>query len=478
MVSYARNCEATGRTYSFTVLDDTESMAIRAATRDWLHSFSSKFNVQVSYADVMTKARFSDELERLGISRPILDFALCGCPATNISPGRNRNAALLHFANDRFLCSDDDAFCRPTKFSSGDQSLGVLKRDSLSLDTHFFSTRREAFRAAPEEECDVLGAHDALLGRQFEELNWAPGSLDYLRIALGRQDHSARSAHNGRVSVTVSGVVGDSGVPNILGFLIAPDLILERFISRMQDEGTPRISRNVVRGVCRPSVTPLGLVFTTTGTGFDNQTLLPPFSPSAGGEDTLFGVLLSLCDPSAFTAHVPVGLAHDPSTERFYSAPQIAPNLMRILMELANTSLIGPEHDTAKRMRVVGQTLQNIADSTFSDFCNVIAEVARKVISSWTACCLQYLSFNEQKYDKWAVAMKEWLADLRLSMDEGRFLGPNDFKNGYSDEERLRLMQSYIRNYGQLLREWPDIIEVSRSLRGSGHRIAPELGHT
>lgn len=476
LISYARHCDAVGRKCSFIVFDDTETYEDRKQCREWLIGFSRKYGVDVSYSDPTRKRRFARQLQAEGIPWTILDFALGGSRAIHPSPGRNRNAMLIHLVDELFFCSDDDAFCRPSDFRYGDQSVNVLKQGALSLDAYFFSSRKDAFAASQEGDCDVLAMHEALLGQSIEQLRWAPSEWTYFRRVLGRVP-VAGSGNEGTetVSVTVSGVVGDSGIPDYFGFLLKSGSVRDRFLEAMRGQSEAFISRNIVRGVNRPSVAPKGYVFTTTGTGFDTRVLLPPFIPSGCGEDSLFGYLLTLCDPRSFSAHVPVGLAHDPDTARFYNDLPPAPTLVQILVILFGTCQGLIEVSTEERMRAVGRHLQEIAQADVMSFGQSIKDISRQIMQGWIELYMRRLTPQELGTAVLAEPIQRWVTQLRKSIRSDTIAVYEDFDVIPDSNESLRIIQECFLNYGLLLQAWPDIIAAARELRQRDYRIASRL---
>jgi hypothetical protein len=252
-------------------------------------------------------------------------------------------------------------------------------------------------------------------------------------------------------------------------------IVRKRFLVAMQQQGSARISRNVVRGVCRPSIAPAGLVFTTTGTGFDHRQLIPPFAPSGGGEDTLFGVLLGICNPHALCAHVPLGLAHAPIEPRVYMAPEPEPTLIHLLLTVASNSDVLPHLTNEERMRIVGCHLLNTAQVDAREFRRTIAEISRHIMQGWAEMGIRHLAIYGDEPTDWAKFMRKWLQRLHKSIEK---LSSSADVYPYAErtrEDKLRIIQQYFINYGHLLLAWPNILNAARSLRQRERRLASRL---
>jgi hypothetical protein len=217
--------------------------------------------------------RSSDLLHRslasTGLPPRIVNFALSNPLPIPSSPGANRNALLLHCAGVAFISRDDDSVCHVSDFQFGSQ-VAAIARLGWQLDTHFFDKRRDAVDAAPASGCDFLGNHEQLLGQQLAEI-FPPNSqsliTDELKVASRVRCDLLQG--QGHVGVTMSGVIGDSGIPNVLGLMLTSGLVRERLLKALTAHGTPEISRNFVRGVCRPTICEMNSVMTTTATGSD-----------------------------------------------------------------------------------------------------------------------------------------------------------------------------------------------------------------
>jgi len=445
-------------TATLTVFNDSVCPETLQEYHSYLLYLKNNLRVDVRYADLTSTSRFAAQLESRGCPKKMVAFALYGYPDATVSPGRNRNAALIHFAGDAFLSSDDDIVCNPVSFHAGKQNIRELKHGSSSLDTYFFTTVREATMAAPRLSCDLLAEHCNLLGMThkatFDEENHRPEEIE-----------NSRS----QVLLTSSGVIGDSGIPHPLSFLLARDPIRMRFRQAAEDRGTVQISRSIIRGTSYPAVTRHGPFFTTTVTGFDNRHLLPPFLPSNPGEDTLFGVLLTIAHTNAYWGHVPVGHLHDPGVARTYALPPSAPDAVHVMIDLAlqlNIAAAGADN----RLIEIGKALEEFAacdEMTFAIRMNIVRS---RIVNKWTAGASALVALGSQVDDSSTLALRSWLAAMTRSLDEQSFLSSG---NGFNMMLASNVtLQRLMLDYGQLLQYWPRIIKSALELRGMGTRLA------
>src|SRR5262249_35731251 len=126
----------------------------------------------------------------------------------------------------------------------------------------------------------------------------------------------------GRIRVTVNGLLGDCGFKNPTDFLTLRGASFERLTRQESEYRVLRTSRECLRVVDRVTVSDFPPSHSTF-LGLDNRQVLPPFLPEGRGQDALFGYVLLLCSPDTLYARLPWALLHDPVEVRSFSSRQL-----------------------------------------------------------------------------------------------------------------------------------------------------------
>jgi hypothetical protein len=464
LTTYARHLRDFGRKCEFVVADDSSSSACRRANWEWLHSFARNFGATVYYAGHAERSRFIARLIAVGVPPTPMQFAFSNPLNIPFSPGANRNALLLHCVGKAFISCDDDSVCLVSDFRSGEQSV-EFSRSDWQIDTHFYSSRRDAIHSVPLANCDFLAAHEALLGRTLK--GTLPEDVQIFRGEPHRRDRVRDGflTGSGRIGVTLTGVVGDSGIPDVSAFMLGHGDVRERFLHAWKLKGAPEISRNVVRGVSQPTITRTNAVWTTTATGFDHRVILPPFIPSGRGEDSLFGILLKKSSPSLFTANIPLGLLHLPQTEQFYAPPPISLRVTDLVIAMLEEFPGSPNSSAEERLRLIGRYLGDCARSSQNDFRECLIHYVQRWQTQWLIAGHLRLCLFDRRPLEWAQALESWLDRVRAAMLNSNVYYPYDLQDETkSVPEQLAKLRLFVKDFGDLLCVWPDIVEAASTL--------------
>ena len=194
--SYMENCRNHERTPEFIVTDDSTDGDPR--TRSALQRLRSLGTASVSYGGRAERIGFAEALARAA-SVPIdmIRFGLIGDARCPLTTGANRNSLLLDTLDLLVLSVDDDTRCRIAAVQEGEAHLTSFTGYDPT-DFWFFPDRRRALDSVAFVDADVLGCHEAMLGRRLS-------------------DESGVS-----VTITLQGVVGDAYIAGqIIGELTA-----------------------------------------------------------------------------------------------------------------------------------------------------------------------------------------------------------------------------------------------------------------
>jgi hypothetical protein len=477
LASYVDHLHRYGRTVEIAIADDSPEIAQRRDCRQWLQSFTEEHGVRVFYAGAEEKLDFEDRMTSEGFPRRLIHFMLGNPLNVASSPGGNRNTLLLHGIGELNLFCDDDSVCQLADLREGDQSGRLVQDDDSMVHFRFASDLEEAISSVMPAQLSVLAAHEELLGTEIQGAD-SPDSEDgddLTSIAVTGPGARLPSASSGSVGMTVTGVVGDSGMPNFGRFMLARGVIRERFLpelQRMQDSGE---RRNMIRGFRRPIIGKAGVMM-TTATGLDNRLLLPPFVPSGRAEDVIFGVTTGKCLTDVYTGFIPYALVHSPETKRCYEPlglPLGLPDVFLIICQNCNAAQRG---NHAANLRSLGQGLQSIGRMPANQFKFWVSDGVRATLRSRIHLCETTLHFFHNSPPPWHQAMYKWISSLRGVLNRERPEDLVDLRIKNARDTPYEPLQRFIATFGELLERWEEIRSAALRLRSAGLYLGRNIG--
>lgn len=467
VASFAANASRFGRTPALLITDDS-SGDHRAAAREVAHAS------QASYAGHAEKARFAKAVAAAAeIDPAIVEFALFGT-AGGVSMGANRNAILLQATGSLVYSIDDDTVCRTGRAASQaeNERLTMAPDSADPADFHFFESVDAIDPFVEWSEIDVLGEHARVLGRSLPDLvaSWDPAALDASRTCEHAWSRLCRG--EGRISMSYNGYFGDSAMHSGWALLALPsDATWQRLMASEAAYRTAVGSRQVARqspsvsiAHCEPCV---GMCM-----GLDNREILPPFFPVGRNEDGIFGRLMERCIAGSQAAHLPWGIVHAPPDVRQYQSDAAASSrISDLILDCIATWPGSPAaRTTTGALRSLGRHFVELGELEPGDLFEILRH------SRWQTASTA-IQRNEALLKRRAGAPEYWAARIRKQNDlllkgmmDPAFLVPTDLNCGPDDA--LETIQTLILKYGQLLADWPAMIEATRKLREQGVELA------
>jgi hypothetical protein len=463
--SYGDNARRHGRTPRIVVCDDSRGADENAAARDALTRLGRELSLEMTYAGFEEKQAFADALAReSGVERRLIDFALFdpfGCGQTF---GANRNALLLLTNGELVFNADDDTICRPAVASDPREGTDfVAERDPQQL--WFFESVEQAIENGKFVDVDVLGEHERLLARPLTSLLAADGANVDLDGACDHMIH-ALSTGRGRILLTPSGILGDSGLytPTYLFTSVASR---DRFVASEAAYRSALRNRavlKVVRGTAVAHGVPLGGVF-----GLDNREPLAPFAPVLRNEDGFFGTIVEHCYDDAYFGYPPYALVHAPMEAREH-APGAhlkaagEARLTNVLTALVND---GPRAtpDGKARVLALGRYLIALASQSRSDFRQAVQAALARFAQRWASrfgAIRQKLGSSPQY---WARDIEALVTTHATAVTSSTFWLPVDLRQGRTDDEVAALTQNIVLRFGELLVAWESVVCAAAAAR-------------
>jgi hypothetical protein len=464
IVSYVTHLHPRRRDFDLVVVDDSPGAAEREACRKWLRAYAKHCRLAISYAGEEEKRTFIARLERAGIAPAPIRFALSNSLAIPSSPGANRNALLLHTLGDMALSCDDDTLGQIRDLRYKTQTPRCVPFGNNYMDVHFLPGRQAAVGGAEQADYDILSAHEELLGRSIAEIGVSGAPFAALTT----------NPPPGKIDVTMSGVLGDPGIPDMMGFLFSRGKIRERFLDHWNGNAEAPERLNVICGVSSPVVSREAHTIMTTATGLDNRSSLPPFMPSGKGEDVAYGLLMRKCFPDSYTGIVPVAVLHARASSSIrQQAGSFLPvyDFLSVMLEACSDSGPRGRHDGLKK---IGTYLVECGELPLADFKQYLKRIAVLKIGRLIRECDRLLNEFHSEPEHWAseiLAVMRWFEEQLLHPELGL---PGDLP-GTDSQSRYLAFGRFVRDLGELLRSWPDIVAATLYIQNSGYRIGCAL---
>src|SRR5215831_7602585 len=375
--SYLDNCRHYGRTNDFVVMDDSEDPGTRSANKQLLSQLKAEYGGEISYAGREEKMLFTHSLIREGSFDPdLVNFALIDSGGHEFSCGKNRNALFLHTIGDLVFSTDDDAICKivapPQSPDHAEQTL--RGQPQAPMEFWFFPNREDAINSQPFLEEDLFVSHEKLLGRRIADCLARFGDMDILS-ADRPLSHQLRALETteGRVLVTLTGMLGDSGLRVPPTYKVLTRASRQRLIQSRETYLAAGSSREVMRVSTRYCLSSMTW-FISTALGYDNRDLLPPFFPVLRGTDGVFAATLARCHEYGYLGDIPRAVLHAPTRSRSYRPDDVINSAGGITMHSLMVACILSRQfwsgltDSAQRMRAIGSHLVEIGSLKLGDF--------------------------------------------------------------------------------------------------------------
>jgi len=464
--TYLGNAATHGRRVRCVVADDSREDT-QHSIREIVARTAGRHGFDWTYIGAAAKAALAAVLtERAGVREAVVQFALGDTLRCGSSIGANRNALLLETSGSPVVSADDDTECR-LAVSPDHDPIGVATCDTLDPTEVWPLPDRLAARNLASGNHDLLGWHERALGRGLGGLVADAAARDALRLEdVSPELAGMLRAGRGRVRITFTGVVGDSGMPSHSGLLwglTGPSrarVLASEHACRAALEG-----RNLVR--VAPCLTlAASSQCMSTSFGLDNRCLLPPFPPAGRNEDAAFGAILAhIADDNVF-AHLPVAAFHDaeprqnpPGVVSPLTVRHLSDLLMFCVMSCAPLPVGQPP---PVRLARLGRHLQMLAALPLDDFRQFLHE--QLVIQA--AAFFQTVDWTRQAHGGepayWARLLDDCCAEAREAMQSDDVIVPVEFlRAGLPAEEALDRARSFIGLYGELLEGWPALVDAA-----------------
>jgi hypothetical protein len=466
--SYLANVRRSGRSPEVVVIDQSRQPAHRDGTRRAARMAGARHGLDVFYAGHDERDAFTAALARAAsVPAELVRFALIGDDAPGMTAGAGRNAMLLHAAGGMLFSADDDTVCRIARPPDGDDGLDLVDEPNPT-EFWFYPERGAALRALGEEDEDLLGLHERLLG-QSPARCVARLSHGLEPGVVSRRFVEALMTGRGRVRVTLNGLLGDPGMGSASSLLALRGPSRSRLLA---SETTYRAALNrcdVLRVARRASISPGG--FCMAGfIGLDHRELLPPFFPVLRNEDGVFGAVLSAAFEGAGTGFLPRALLHAPGGPRtFPPATARSVGLSQVVIG-GIADWTGQRGGDRERLVALGRHLEDLGDLPRPEFEERVRLTLWRQTSSLAGALEGLLQSSDAAPAAWVEDVERALEQLACTVVSEDFAHPVDLAAGRGPEEVQRLTARLVGRFGRLLQAWPALVDAARELRARGNR--------
>jgi acyl carrier protein len=485
VASCIQHCRSYERSPRFVVVDDTTELKNGDECRGRLRAQRDEHEAEIYYAGAGEKKEYLQLLvDRFELPKDTLEFALFGLGRGGVvSPGKNRNALLLETLDEGVFSLDDDTVCTVMaatkrrgglRIQSGPDMSGMDPSEVWSL-----HDRELAGKIPPPAEIDIVGCHEAYLGREVSERVSSAYGKEEVDIEQAAADLPHRlKKYGGRIRVTLNGLLGDCGWGSPFPYLM---LEADSFARLTRSEPLYQkilTSRDILRVTVNTVITDRTKNLMSTFLGYDNHGILPPFVPVGRGSDYIFALVLSKCYRDNFYAHLPYALIHSPFEKRSFWPGEIQRGAIGIdfaslIGAFINSFELGDGHgDEGENLIKLGRRLEQLGELPEAGF----AELSRVLVCKQTGDLIEELEKRLQRQSEsaefWAKDVKKYLSSLSQRMSRPGIAVPLDLLYGRSLDEAQRLAQRAVRGYGRLLGYWPAIVQSCRELKGQGISLA------
>jgi hypothetical protein len=449
--SYAANSRDHDRDPAFIVVDDSRDSETQERNRRAAADVAERFGVAVRYAGRREKTRFAAALAaECGVPVEVVRFALMGDDRCSDSIGANRNSLLLDTVDSLAVSVDDDTSCRIAP-SLGFEDGAALCTSYDPTDFFFFHDRETAIGAATFGDADFLALHETLLGS---------------------------AAGQGRVVLTMPGLVGDSGMGSVRHYFALTGASHDRLTASEEVYRSALRSRAVLRAVQRPTIC-AGSFFMSTAFGFDNRSLLPPFCPVQRNADGVFGLTLQQCMSGSHIGYLPWALLHAPPDRRDASPDALWSDADGIRMAdivIAGILATGMTAESdAARLTPLGERLRAIGSLAPREFDAFVRSMQQHRIAAFTAIVSSRLHAAASPPPYWAADAERLIERLTSAAAGEHYTVPRDLRDRYDIDAARALSQELVLKFGDLLSAWPDIVAASGRLRSRREGLARDV---
>jgi hypothetical protein len=476
--SYVHNSVTGGRQDTFIICDDSTRPESRKANLVLAAEMQERYQVKVRYLGEIEKRLFAERLSAAaGVSLPTVRLAMLDELQVGLCRGANTNALLLDVPDSGVFCFDDDSICRPARIET-QSGVGLSSMTSCSspwqpLRMMVFPGPEVLDAHVREESCSLLAEHERWLGTKLAELLTTQSDIQLDDPAAELLAGTLQS--RGRISVTWSGIYGDSGSSRCTHYLLLDGEDRQRLVANEDAYRAAVEHRTVWKSPARPEIA-RSAFFQSVAFAIDTRAFVPPFMPFLRGSDTVFGQLLMFCTRDALLAYLPLSVHHaprPPRTEPRETIWQKAGTMSLAELVVLCLAAVPPDRiprDPETKLEALGRHLLFLAGLEAPELREVLYPLWARRLSAELAALQRVL-------DEFGAQPRFWAEDTRRAIEtiEERLLSEEPWQldePGVPNCASDRSVRMLLERFGQVIMAWPSLRAASRSLSKRGLRAS------
>jgi len=280
--------------------------------------------------------------------------------------------------------------------------------------------------------------------------------------------------------MTLNGLAGDSGMASPGYYLSLTGPSRDRLVASEQVYRSALNSREILRTVRQPTITP-GPFCMTTFLGLDNRLLLPPFFPVQRNSDGIFGLTLRKCVDASHVAFLPWILLHAPEPPRAFAQDEMWADAAAVRMAdiviagiLDHQNLTG-DATAATRLADLAEHLLWLGSLDYPDFeARLRTQQQFRNFAFLTVLHGQLHTYGASP-TFWADDVNRMIELMSRASSAGDHLVPRDLRQGRDAGAARLLSQELVAKFGEVLHAWPAMVAAAKRLRDNGCRLAEAL---
>jgi len=477
--SVIENNSEFGRNPTVIVMDDSKNESTADQTKIVLKKILEKNGTRaMRYGNRLMRKNFSRLLSNeTGVRQTVTDFLLLGEEGGEVpTGGSNRNSLILDSIGSLTLQLDDDMIVE-NKRPPENVREGIALTCGLQRSYWPYENFDEVAESGTPFHTDYLKIHEDFLGKSlYESIRHEDAAEKEFTIEYISEEmlHTLSRGHN-RILSTFTGSYGDSGMAFSLPNRNFGDslrrLTKDRDTYQKFKEAKFLAQAVQIPTICRdPWCISMNI-------GLDVRVLPPFFSPVQREDDTVFGMIAYSCFRDAFSMQLPYMILHNRNDLKtnpdFMLGLFRATTILSSLIQWYSKTIKG--NDSAKNLFELGTCFKKLGGMNIKIF----KETAHAKFQTQTEEYLQGISyrlFTETDVPQyWRDDMARYANMISTFVTTPALPHTLLWDMPGNEDSRWMLFQKWVENFGDLLCEWPNIFEATKTLKSKGIRISEEI---
>jgi len=453
------NCERYSHNVDIIIYDSSGEMAQIQSNIGVVDQCRQLSSNRILLLGASERERVAATLVRAGISSETVSFALEGMPSLGlVHTGASRNILSLVTAGKNVLSLDDDTEIR---FSVHRSSIVEDVRESTRITKgpeichNFYCDRSDLLASLDLSDIDLVGHHEEFLGVHT--------------VSNASQPSTDRRVREGvsRIGLTVNGIVGDCGWGSPSQYLFLDNQSIERMARTEASYRRTVTSREMLRTSCGESISETGGSFMSCAYGREGGLQFPPFIPIARGSDVICASLVKLLNPEVLFCHLAAAIVHSPVDRRRFWLGEVTRSASATdLCTALNGALLSTPRADGMTLTILGNHLIDLSSRSTAELKDILRTLRDRNTQTRVRHLEHTLESYQGKSGQFVSDVQHYIGKLIEGDQNFEAAVPAELLYGRDLSAALKLTQRILRLYGETLRAWPSVWNIS----GAGQR--------